>query len=259
MQNYENSLYKNLANTLFLAKEVISMPTCHSTNEVAREMAQKPDTLEGTVIVCHDQTKGRGQRGNSWESETGANLTFSIILRPGFLPLQEQFFLNMIASLAVRDTVTHFLPASDVKVKWPNDVLVDNRKIAGILIENSINRNRIEYTIVGVGLNINQIAFATARATSMKMESEETFDKQAVFAKLIANLEFYLLRLKGARLTELKATYLQYLFGYKQKRQYLTEYRFEGVIEDVTHSGYLVVSDKKGRNQYDLKEIEFIY
>lgn len=252
-------MYKNLANTLFLAKQVIYMPTCHSTNQVAREMAQKPDTLEGTVIICGDQTKGRGQRGNSWEGQPGENLTFSIILRPGFLKIQEQFFLNMITSLAVRDAVVHFLPARDVKVKWPNDVLIDHRKTSGILIENGINRNRIEYTVVGIGLNVNQAAFKTPRATSLQIESGRDFDKQAVFECLIGALEYYYLKLKNGRLREVKSEYLQYLFGFRQKRNYVTEYRFEGVIEDVTDTGFLVVADKRGRNQYDLKEIEFVY
>jgi BirA family biotin operon repressor/biotin-[acetyl-CoA-carboxylase] ligase len=252
-------LYKNLANTLFLAKQVISMPTCHSTNEVARQMAQKADTLEGAVVICDNQTQGRGQRGNGWEAKPGENLTLSVILRPGFLKIQDQFFLNILTSLAVRQTVQHFLPGAAVKVKWPNDVLVDNRKIAGILIENGINRNRIEYVVVGIGLNVNQDGFDAIRATSLFKESGEKLNQQDVFEHLIAGLEAYYLKLKATRLAEIKAEYLQYLFGYRQKRNYRAEYRFEGVIEDVTASGYLVVSDKKGRNEYDLKEIEFIY
>lgn len=235
------------------------MPTCHSTNEVAREMAQKPDTLEGTVIICQDQTKGRGQRGNSWETEPGKNLTFSIILRPRFLKIQEQFFLNMITSLSVRETVAHFLPQSDVKVKWPNDVLINNRKTAGILIENGINRNTMDYTVVGIGLNVNQVGFSAPRATSLQVESGQVFDQQSVFERLMSSLEHYYLKVKSGRLMEVKSEYLQHLFGFRQKRSYLTEYRFEGVIEDVTDAGLLVVEDKRGRNQYDLKEIEFIY
>ena len=235
------------------------MPTCHSTNEVAREMAKKPDTQEGLVIVCHDQTRGRGQRGNRWESEPGVNLTFSIILKPGFLRIQDQFFLNIITSLAVRDTVAHFLPEGDVKVKWPNDVLVGSAKVAGILIENSINRNRIEHAIVGIGLNVNQMKFRTERATSIAGESGNTLELTAVFEKLISTLEYYLLRLRADRYVEVKAVYLQHLFGYRKKRYYKSEFRFEGMIEDITASGHLVVVDKNGRNEYDLKEIEFIY
>lgn len=252
-------MYKNLANTLFLAKQVISMPSCHSTNEVARQMAQKADTLEGTVVICDNQTQGRGQRGNGWEAKPGENLTLSVVLRPGFLQVQDQFFLNIMTSLAVRQTVQHFLPAAAVKVKWPNDVLVDNRKIAGTLIENGINRNRIEYVVVGIGLNVNQAGFDAPRATSFYKESGDKLNQQSVFEHLMAALESCYLRLKATRLTEVKAEYLQYLFGYRQKRNYRTEYRFEGVIEDVTSSGHLVVSDKKGRSEYDLKEIEFIY
>lgn len=253
-------MYKNLANTLFLAREVISMPTCHSTNDMATEMAQKTDTTEGLVIVCEEQTQGKGQRGNQWESTAGKNLTLSVILRPGFLRIDRQFYLNMITSLAVRSTLDWFVPEATVKVKWPNDVLANGEKVCGILIESAVSKARMEYAVAGIGLNVNQLSFKAPKATSMsRLKQEEEFDLRKVFEKLMLNLESQYLKLRAGKLEEIKSEYLQYLFGYLEKRKFLSEYRFEGTIEDVTHSGLLVIAGPKGRKEYDLKEVEFIY
>ena len=235
------------------------MPTCHSSNDMAQQLAQKPDTAEGTVIICEEQSKGKGQRGNTWEAMAGKNLTLSVILKPKFLKIKEQFALNMVSSLAVSDTVSHFLPEAVVKVKWPNDVLVSDQKIAGILIENAINGQSIDSAIIGIGLNVNQTGFQAPRATSLSKLAGEELDLAAVFEKLMRSLEQFYMMLKAGRVAELKASYLANLFGYREQRKFLAEYRFEGRIEDVTDQGFLVVSGPHGRKNYDLKEIEFLY
>ena len=252
-------MYKNLANTLFLAKAVISMPTCHSSNDTAQQLAQKADTVEGTVVICESQTAGKGQRGNTWEAEAGENLTLSVILRPRFLKVRHQFYLNMIASLAVRDCLQHFYALADYKVKWPNDVMCDQKKIAGILIENTINAHQLETAVMGIGLNVNQTSFKAPKATSLKMKCQTDTATEAVFERLIHALEYHYMRLKASKLTEIKADYLKFLFGYGELRKYITEFRFEGKIEDVTDEGRLVVSGPQGRKTYDLKEITFVY
>lgn len=252
-------MYKILAKTLFLAKRVISMPTCHSSNDTAQLLAQKPDTAEGTVIICEEQSKGKGQRGNTWESTAGKNLTLSVILQPKFLKIKDQFSLNMVSSLAVGATVSHYVPAATVKVKWPNDVLVNDKKIAGILIENSLAGQSIESAIVGIGLNVNQASFQAPRATSLRLQAGVDLELNQVFETLMCQLEKYYLMLKGGRQAEVKTEYLTHLYGYQETRKFLTEYRFEGRIEDVTDSGLLVVRGPHGRQQYDLKEITFLY
>lgn len=252
-------MYKNLANTLFLAKSVISMPTCHSSNDSAQALAQKADTVEGTVVICEEQTAGKGQRGNTWEAGAGENLTLSVILKPRFVQIKHQFYLNMIVSLAVKDTIEHFYNEADYKVKWPNDVLCDQRKIAGILIENTINAHSLETAVVGVGLNVNQSAFKAPKATSLKVKKQQDTPLQQVFEKLMHSLENQYLKLKAGKMTEIKADYLKHLFGYGELRKYIGEFRFEGKIEDVTDEGRLIISGPHGRQSYDLKEISFIY
>jgi len=242
-----------------MAKQVISLPTCHSSNDTARQLSQKADTVEGTVVICHAQTGGKGQRGNTWEAGAGKNLTLSVILRPKFLNVKQQFYLNMIASLAVKEVVNHFSPDSDVRVKWPNDVLCNQKKISGILIENSINRHALETAVVGLGLNVNQKEFAAPKATSLALETRSEIELTLVYEQLMRTLENQYLRLKAGRFAEVKADYLKHLFGFGEVRKYIGEFRFEGVIEDVTDEGRLVIRGPQGRKSFDLKEIEFVY
>ena len=157
------------------------MPSCHSTNDSARELLLQHDTSEGTVVITDNQTAGKGQRGNSWFSAEGANLTMSLIMKPNFLTVSKQFYLNMISSLAVKRVLNDRLPDAHSQVKWPNDVLLNNRKVCGILIENGIKRQFLEYSVVGIGLNVNQKAFGLATATSMSNEIGIAFSLQSVF------------------------------------------------------------------------------
>lgn len=114
----------------------------------------------GTVIITNNQTAGRGQRGNTWEAEPGKNITLSILLKPTEIEARCQFIISEIISVAVVNTLRKYINEPDrVSVKWPNDIYVDNKKICGILIENSIAGNHINYSIAGIGLNINQTKF----------------------------------------------------------------------------------------------------
>lgn len=110
----------------------------------------------GAVVAARSQTAGRGQRGNSWEAEPGRNLTFSMLLRPSGIAAAEQFRLSEAVALGIAATLQEALPAVAVRIKWPNDVYAGDRKICGILIENSLMGNIIRQSIVGVGINVNQ-------------------------------------------------------------------------------------------------------
>lgn len=137
----------------------ILLDHAESTNNVAATMsvAKAP---HGTAVYTYRQTAGRGQRGNSWESEPLKNLTFSLVLRPAAIPVQGQFSLSMAVSLAIVEALDGIVPTpSLLKIKWPNDIYYGNKKLAGILIENSIAGQNIARSIVGIGLNVNQTAF----------------------------------------------------------------------------------------------------
>lgn len=136
------------------------LDSCASTNSV---LAGRADAPAGLVIATREQTAGRGQRGNTWEAEPGANLTFSLLLRPAAIPAARQFELSMIVSLAIVDTVDAVLEDAGcplrAEIKWPNDIYVADRKIAGILIECALSGSVISHAIAGIGLNVDQTRF----------------------------------------------------------------------------------------------------
>ena len=128
--------------------------TTTSTNDDARDLKYH----DGDIIWADFQTAGRGQRGHTWESRAGENLTFSVLLEPHFLPVTEQFMLLEAVALALRDFFAEL--GVETKVKWTNDIYVGNRKAVGILIEHSYSGGRLARTIVGIGINVNQTEFS---------------------------------------------------------------------------------------------------
>ena len=157
--------------TLFIGSNIIFLPEVDSTNSYATELLKNVNIAEGTVIHTAHQTQGKGQRGNSWEAQIASNLTTSIVLKPSFLELKNQFFLYQITALACYDLMAELLNNSqyDIKIKWPNDILVNKKKIAGILIENVITHSTLNYSVIGIGINVNQLLFTDGiNATSLK-------------------------------------------------------------------------------------------
>ncbi|MBO3698543.1 biotin--[acetyl-CoA-carboxylase] ligase [Roseivirga sp. E12] len=234
------------------------MPSCHSTNDIALEMARNSDITEGTVIITDDQTEGRGQRGNSWHASPGKNITLSLLLKPKFLEASKQYPLNMAISLAVLKTVNDQLADNEASIKWPNDIYVGRRKIAGMLIENGLSRKTLDYSVIGIGLNVNQSDFGGLQATSLKDELDKDSDLELIFQKLVENVEAYYLQLKAGKSLAIKEEYLRSLLGYRSKLKFRTEYEFEGTIQDVTESGQLSVSINGRSENFSFKEIDFI-
>ncbi len=250
-------MYKIFAPTLFVGQRLVFVPECPSTNTLAMEMAAKTNLPEGTVVATTHQTGGRGQRGNVWHVAAGMNLTFSILLKPVFLPLKNQFCLTMVTSLALID----YLRAENMeaKIKWPNDILVGQKKICGILIENSVQRESIQLSIVGIGLNINQTDFDLPSATSLALIGKKSFDLNLVMNTLLGKFEQRYLQLRAGKTDELKKEYLENLFGRGEQRTFISnEKKFDGTIEDVSETGELVVQVNDERRSYRLKEISFI-
>ena len=174
----KNILDKIAANTDFIGKKIIDLTSCHSTNDFALTL---PDIFgSGTVIVAEEQTKGRGRQGKSWESNPGENLTFSLLLRFEKNPLEELFDFSVATALAICDALRDFLPEEEFFIKWPNDVYVRDKKIAGILIENVWQGKSLHKTVIGVGLNVNQEFFENARAISMYNCVKKHIDRDSV-------------------------------------------------------------------------------
>ena len=248
-------LYKIFANTLFTGQQLVFVPECHSTNSLASELATKNILSEGSVVITTNQTAGRGQRGNAWETAAELNLTFSILVKPTFLSVKNQFYLTIITSLAVVDFLKE-QSVAEVKIKWPNDILIGKKKICGILIENSVQQETIQQSIVGIGLNINQKNFGISTATSLAVVKDRDFDLNESLNFLLENFEKRYLQLRSGKLAELKSGYLENLFGIGEPQTFISNGKeFEGIIEGVNENGELKVSDNGNTSSFKLKEI----
>lgn len=249
-------MYKIPANTLFTGQSLVYMPECHSTNAEALKLLQNnPQVTEGTVVITDNQTAGRGQRGNTWESDAGKNLTLSIILKPAFLSAKDQFRLNMAVSLGLFDYLTSQL--SDVKIKWPNDMMIGNQKTCGMLIENQISGQQIQHSIVGIGLNVNQERFSLPTPTSMFIKKGHAFDLNDALAELLQWIEGRYLQLRAG--IDLKDEYVNALYGRGERRSFRSgEEAFEGMITGIDPVGLLEVEVDTGKRYFDLKQIQMV-
>ncbi|MCH7399536.1 biotin--[acetyl-CoA-carboxylase] ligase [Belliella sp. DSM 107340] len=251
-------MYKILANTLFLGKDIISLPECHSTNDVAMEKIKSREAAEGTIVITEKQTKGKGQRGNVWESQEGKNLTFSLVLSPKFLQPMQQFDLNIAISIAIHELLSEYV--SGLKIKWPNDIVHEtDGKVGGILIENIIGQGCLEFSIAGIGLNINQRFFENLSATSLANLSGFDFDKWEIFKLLIHKIEINYLELKKGNLKKMYQYYLNNLFRYQEWASFSDSENFVGMIIGVQDDGRLIIQKEDGsQNYYAVKEVGFL-
>ncbi len=250
-------MYKIPATTLFFGQNLIFMPECHSTNSEMLLLCQKDTPAEGTVIITSQQTAGRGQRGNTWEAHPGKNLTFTLLLKPAFLPLHKQFYLNIFTSLGICDYLTANAGLK-VQIKWPNDIIANDRKIAGILIESQISGTAMTQSIVGTGFNVNQNEFGIPSATSLRLETGNEFDLSDCLGQLLAAMESRYLQLRNGKYDQLLEAYLErmYLLGTRAMFSDNTGL-FEGTITGIDPTGRLIVSGRGKESSYDLKEIRY--
>jgi BirA family transcriptional regulator, biotin operon repressor / biotin---[acetyl-CoA-carboxylase] ligase len=242
-------------------KDIIKKESVSSTNDFAKELLLKTIPIADiTVIDAKEQTKGRGQRGNSWESETGKNAILSFIVKPTFLKPNQQFYLSMAVSLAIVECVNEF--CDSVFIKWPNDIYISNKKLCGILIENSLLDNSIQTAIIGIGLNVNQTNFSDwiPNPTSLKLETGNEFDIDTIKGKLIEHFEKYFDLLQNRDFEYIHINYLKHLYLKDKKSFYKDEIGiFEGKIISVNVQGYIKIEKKNAEiKQYSFKEVEYL-
>lgn len=252
--------------TLFVGQNSIHVESLDSTNSYATEMLRQIALSEGSVIYSFDQQNGRGQRGNSWESEPNKNVALSLVLYPKFLRADEQFLLTKITSLAVADLMAELLDdfkeSLIVSIKWPNDIYVNEKKIAGILIENALRDGLIQNSVIGIGLNVNQIQFtSTNKATSLFILSGREFSLQEVVNRFCEFLEARYLQLKSTSIQNIDSAYLKRLYRINEWANYSAEEtKFEGKIIGVSKIGKLQVEMRSADvKEFDLKEIVFLF
>ena len=251
-------MYKILANTIFLGKDVCFLPECHSTNDIALDLVKKRQAIEGTIVICDHQTRGKGQRGNSWQTQAGQNLTFSIVLRPDFMDITEQFYLNMAISNSIRKVLKDYLPS--LEVKWPNDLIVPEfGKLGGILIENIFSGKEWEYAIVGIGLNINQQEFNISNTASIRSITGSEIELTELFRLLITRLELSYIQLRKGKWNTIKDEYLIHLYRREMWAKYIANgQHFLGKIVGICEEGKLEMELESGEKiAFGLKEITF--
>lgn len=242
--------------TLFLGKEIIHLPSCGSTNDEMIRLLQSRNISEGLIIITSDQTAGKGQRGNTWDSEPNKNLTFSIFLRPTFLQIVRQFDLNVCISLAILDLMQTF--QKGFQVKWPNDIYFLDKKICGILIQNFISKNQIDRAVVGIGLDVNQQNFHLPAPTSLHNITGKSHDLESLLARLVRSIESRYVQLKKGGNDAMREEYLSNLYWFGEDHIFRKEIPFMGRIVGISKEGRLQIETKKGIETFAMKEVHFV-
>jgi BirA family biotin operon repressor/biotin-[acetyl-CoA-carboxylase] ligase len=248
--------------TLFIGRRIVRLDRVDSTNSFLNGMAATGALSEGAVVVAAEQYAGKGQRGASWYAEAGANITLSVLLTPTFLSVKEQFRMSEAAAVATAETLNEFLPDADIQIKWPNDILINGKKAAGILIENSFKGAVWTQCIAGIGINVNQLEFPgdLNTATSMAKVSGEKYVLNDIMEVFFGKLEATYLTLRAGKSDEIRARYFKRLFRYKKAAVY-TDFKsvFTATLHDVSSDGRLVLKLENGEErQFDVKEVGFI-
>ncbi len=244
---------------LFRDRAVIRLETIDSTNNYAANLIKLSSPPDGTVITAQEQTNGRGQRGSYWESDPGENLLCSIVYYPQFLNSSNHFYLMKAVALAVRELVED-LTKRDTYIKWPNDIMVQNKKIAGMLVEASWNDQKIQSAVVGIGLNLNQANFEAPHATSARILTGIRVDVEDCLVQLLHLTDKYMMRLQSGNYSEISKQYRENLFRLGQVSQFIYEDRpLSAMITGVDEEGRLRLYTDQGENlTCGLKEIKFV-
>ncbi|HMG11191.1 MAG TPA: biotin--[acetyl-CoA-carboxylase] ligase [Mucilaginibacter sp.] len=254
-------MQNNIFSALFVGQNLVTIKELDSTNNFLKDLLSNSKPLpEGTVIMAESQYAGRGQQQNKWHSEPGKNLTFSILLTPSFLPVINQFDLTRVVSLGVFDALAPYL-GDKLKIKWPNDIYYEDRKLGGILIETHIQGDRIKDAIVGIGLNINQESFlpGAANAISLKQILHKDYDLRTILSEICGHIEAYYLNLKAGKFLFVRNMYLTRLYWLNQVKRFRSNNQvFEGIVRNVKDEGLLVVENNNMQQEFNLKQIEFL-
>ena len=228
-----------------------------STNDEVRD----PKYGHLDAVWAEHQSAGRGQRGHSWHSNEGENITFSVVLTPTFLPIQEQFLLSEIVALSLVHTLREF--GIECRIKWTNDIYAGDNKIVGILIEHALAGDTLARTIAGIGLNVNQLEFPAdlPNPTSMACERGQQFDREEVIKRIIINLDALYRRLEQGEKEAIESEYIATMYHLGQAHTYALPggEHFEATIRGVRHSGELRLEHGDGIiREYAFKEVEFV-
>ena len=241
---------------------IIKVDAIDSTNSLARDLFREKTVEEPFCVVANEQLKGRGQRGSSWNSKPGQNLTFSVLLPKPQVSVIHQFLLSAAVATSII-SVLQRLNIPKLKLKWPNDIMSANYKIGGILIENIVSEGVLSASILGIGLNVNQTDFpGLPAASSLKLATGQMFSTDELLEKILNKIEADFKEISDESAEGIMEAYKKKLFrkGMVSTFQKRDMSFFTGIIEDVTLSGLLVVrTESNDREEFDLKEVRLCY
>jgi len=273
-----------MSNTLFVGKVYHRFDELPSTNDWAAKLVARIEDAsslnienepaktkppEGTVVRAANQTAGRGQLGSLWHSAPEENLLISIIFYPTWLEVQAQFYLSMAVALGLNDVIGSLgyssLGHSSLghSIKWPNDLYLGNKKTAGILIQNVLSGPSLQSSIVGIGLNVNQMNFPPElpHATSLALAGGQKLDLNLVAERLFECLERRYLQLKAGHLGAIQQEYEDQLWRLGEHSRFVrssTDAEFEGIILGVTARGLLRLETVTGMEEFEVKQLRFV-
>jgi len=251
--------------TLFIGKEIISLDAVNSTNDFLKQLVSEKTLKEGFVVTSEFQTAGKGQLGNQWHASKGLNFMGSILLYPHFLNLADFFYLNQIISLACIKALSDYLHShhcdGTLNIKWPNDLYLNQKKIGGILIENSIQQSVIHQSIIGIGINLLEPSFPHTfpHATSLAIEFPFVKWDDSFENRLYLAIEYYYQIAKNN--LSLTHEYIEHLMFLNQSRRYKDRHgEFIGTIKGISENGQLyILDDQNTARTYAFKEVSFVF
>ncbi|MFT6368946.1 MAG: BirA family biotin operon repressor/biotin-[acetyl-CoA-carboxylase] ligase [Maribacter sp.] len=242
--------------------KIIKLSATESTNDYLKELMSLKRLSDFTIVTADAQTKGRGQVSASWESEPGKNLTFSVLKRHNGLYLDNHFMISMCVSCAVYEVLLN-LGLPRLRVKWPNDILSGTSKVCGILIENSIAGQKIQTSVIGIGLNVNQVLFSNqAKASSLKLVLGREINLDNLLQTLLDTLQRYLNDIRSSTWNSMLSQYENILFNKNSPATFQEPNGplFTGIIKGITKEGKLRLTlEDDSVREYDLKEIKLHY
>lgn len=241
---------------MFLGNQIFRLNVVESTNNFAANLIEKQLCRNGALILADTQTEGKGQRGSLWESQPGKNLLCSYVYFPDNLSVDFLQELNMCLSISLIECLRYFEIAAEIK--WPNDILVDGKKICGVLIENNVRFGKVKSMIFGIGLNINQQSFLNLKASSMALIRGTDFSIDEVSLQLTKEFNHWISFVGGNHQT-LKLVYLKQLHGLNMNHRFKSQdQEFDGVIVGVTDCGELIINVLGEIRSFKNKEISFL-
>ena len=240
---------------------LVRIQSTDSTNNYANSQIREKELVEGTVFLAYEQTSGRGQLKNTWESEPGKNLLFSIVLYPGFIEIRRQFMLSKVVTLGIYQAIHKYV--DDLKIKWPNDIYSGNQKLGGILIENSIMSGSLKSSVIGIGLNVNQTVFQSnaPNPVSLQTLTNQHYDCEKILTEVLSGIDYYYSMIRSEEEKKIDQEFISVLYRLNERHSFRADKNvFEGEIIGVNEIGQLMIRKVDDEIlQFHFKEVEFLH